>query len=149
MKVVLQRVNQASCTIDQKLFSKIERGLCLFVGIGPEDSEETVKKMADKIVKLRIFSDEEGKMNLDIKQMNGSILSISQFTLYADCKKKNRPSFNKSAAPNVAKPLYESFNEYLSNFVPVQPGVFGADMEIALINDGPVTIVLDSTEVGI
>lgn len=146
MRVILQRVSHASCTIDGKVTGEIAQGYMALVGICPTDTEEIVKKMADKIVKLRVYSDAEDKMNLSIQDIQGSILSISQFTLYANAKKGNRPSFVGAARPEQAIPLYDFFNATLSNFVPVQTGVFGADMKIDLCNDGPVTIILDSEE---
>lgn len=146
MRVILQRVSHASCTIDGKVTGEIAQGYMVLVGICPTDTEEIVKKMADKIVKLRVYSDAEDKMNLSIQDIQGSILSISQFTLYANAKKGNRPSFVGAARPEQAIPLYDFFNATLSNFVPVQTGVFGADMKIDLCNDGPVTIILDSEE---
>ena len=120
----------------------------VLVGFGPDDNEEIARKMAEKLVKLRIFGDNEGKMNLALKDVDGAILSISQFTLYADWKKGNRPSFSGAMEPNRAKELYLYFNEYLRSLgYQVEEGIFGADMKIALINDGPGTIILDSKEV--
>ena len=148
MRVVLQRVLQASCTIDEEVTGAIEGGYCLLVGIGPEDTEETLEKMAAKILKLRVFSDAQGKMNLNVMQAEGAILSISQFTLYADCRKGNRPSFTGAAAPERAEELYHKFNAILARDVRVETGRFGADMKIELINDGPVTILLDSEVLG-
>lgn len=144
MRVVLQRCSHASCTIDGEMISKIGKGYCLLVGFCETDTEEIVQKMVKKIINLRIFEDENGKMNESILAQSGSILSISQFTLYANAKKGNRPSFIEAARPETAIPLYDRFNEVLSQFVPVQTGRFGADMKIELCNDGPVTIVLDS-----
>lgn len=144
MRVVLQRCTQASCTIDGVKISEIEKGYCLLVGFCDTDTEEIIQKMVKKIINLRIFEDENDKMNESILDKSGSILSISQFTLYANPKKGNRPSFVEAARPEVAIPLYDRFNEVLAQFVPVQTGRFGADMKIELCNDGPVTIVLDS-----
>ena len=144
MRVVLQRCRHASCTIDGVKISEIKKGYCLFVGFFDGDTEETVNKMVKKIINLRIFEDENGKMNESILNQSGSILSISQFTLYANAKKGNRPSFIEAARPETAIPLYDAFNELLAHFVPVQTGRFGADMKIDLCNDGPVTILLDS-----
>lgn len=145
MKVVVQRVREASCTIDGQLHGTIGQGFLLLVGICDADTPEVCQKMAGKIARLRIFEDDNHKMNLDIHQIQGSILSISQFTLYADCHKGNRPSFVKAGDPGHAKELYLYFNEYLRSLqIPVEEGVFGADMAIRLWNDGPVTIVLDS-----
>lgn len=146
MRVVLQRVLHASCTVDGRVIGKCGPGLCLFVGIGPEDTEQILEKMAAKILRLRIFSDENGKMNRSLLDLGGSILSISQFTLYADCRRGNRPGFTDAAAPDKAKAYYERFNAILALQAPVQTGEFGADMKIDLCNDGPVTIVLDSKE---
>lgn len=146
MRVIVQRVIQADCTIEGNVTGSIGPGLCLFVGFGPDDSLEIVDRMIKKICALRIFSDAEGKMNLSVLQAEGSVLSISQFTLYADCRRGNRPGFTNAAAPDQARELYEQFNRRLSAYVPVQTGVFGADMKIGLINDGPVTIILDSKE---
>ncbi|MGN1276515.1 MAG: D-aminoacyl-tRNA deacylase [Floccifex sp.] len=146
MRVVIQLVKHASCTIDGEMVSSIEKGYCVLVGFNDFDTKEIVDKMVNKIVKLRIFMDENEKMNLSILDIKGSILSISQFTLYANCKKGNRPSFIEAAKPVVSSPLYDYFNEKLSEFVPVQTGVFGADMKIDLCNDGPITIVMDSID---
>ena len=144
MRVVLQRCREASCTIDGVKISEVGNGYCLLVGFFDGDNEEILQKMVKKIINLRIFEDEDGKMNKSILDTSGSILSISQFTLYANAKKGNRPSFIEAARPEVAIPLYDRFNELLSVHVPVQTGRFGADMKIELCNDGPVTIVLDS-----
>ncbi|MBP3400114.1 MAG: D-tyrosyl-tRNA(Tyr) deacylase [Erysipelotrichaceae bacterium] len=147
MKVVLQRVKHASVTIDGNVYGKINQGYLLLVGITDGDTETEAKKLADKIVDLRIFEDENGKMNLGIEQVNGAILSISQFTLYADCKKGRRPSFTKAARPEISNPLYETFNGFLKDRgMHVETGIFGADMKVELLNDGPVTIILDSNE---
>ncbi len=145
MRTVIQRVSSASCTIDGKVSGAIDQGYMILVGIQDADDEAIVEKMADKIVRLRINEDENGKMNLNLDAIGGSILSISQFTLYADCRKGNRPSFTGAGNPSHASRLYDYFNEYLRGLgVRVETGVFGADMKIALVNDGPVTIVLDS-----
>lgn len=147
MRAVIQRANYAKCTIDQKITGQIHQGFCVFVGFTHTDTKATVDKVVKKICGLRIFSDEQGKMNRSIQDVQGAILSISQFTLYAACKKGNRPGFTDAAKPDVAIPLYEYFNEALrSNGLPVETGVFGADMQIELCNDGPVTILLDSEE---
>lgn len=146
MRVVVQRVLHASCAVDGQLIGKCGPGLCLFVGIGQDDTEQILEKMAAKILRLRIFSDENGKINRSLLDAGGSILSISQFTLYADCRKGNRPGFTDAAAPDLAKAYYERFNAILALQAPVQTGEFGADMKIDLCNDGPITIVLDSKE---
>ena len=144
MKIVIQRVKQASVSIDSKLYNQIQQGLLLLVGIAPDDAQEDVAYAVRKITNMRIFSDDEDKMNLSVKDVNGEILSISQFTLYADTKKGNRPAFTGAAKPNLASQLYDDFNELLSREIPVKTGVFAADMQVALVNDGPVTIVLDT-----
>lgn len=144
MRCVLQRVSQASCTVDDQVTGAIENGFVILVGFAPTDTPEIVERMVRKITMLRVFDDGKGAMNLNIQQTGGSILSISQFTLYAQCRKGNRPSFTEAARPETAIPLYEAFNQALAKEVPTATGIFGADMKIALINDGPVTIVLDS-----
>ncbi|MBR3152918.1 MAG: D-tyrosyl-tRNA(Tyr) deacylase [Clostridia bacterium] len=146
MRIVVQRVKNASVSIDGKVNGKIDQGLLVFLGIKEGDSTEDVDYLVRKISNLRIFSDDDGKMNLSVKDIGGEVLIISQFTLYAECKKSgNRPSFSDSAKPEVAIPLYEYFirecNKIISN---VQTGIFGADMKVELINDGPVTIILES-----
>ncbi len=147
MKVVLQRVKRASVTIDHKVNGQIEEGLLLLVGFTNEDHLEIVAKLAKKCCELRIFEDENQKMNKSIQDIKGSILSISQFTLYADSKKGRRPSFIQAARPEQAIPLYEAFNSALvSHGIAVETGIFGADMQVELLNDGPVTIILDSEE---
>ena len=146
MRVVLQRVSHASCTVDDNVTGKIGEGYLALVGFCQEDTVEIVDKMIQKIIKLRVFSDDEQKMNRSLKDISGSILSISQFTLYANAKKGNRPSFIEAAKPDQAIPLYDYFNENLAKEVCVETGIFGADMKIELLNDGPVTILLDSEE---
>ena len=147
MKLVIQRVKHASCTIEGEMVSRIDKGFMVLVGFGDGDNEETAIKLANKLIKLRVFDDGEGKMNLALKDVGGSILSISQFTLYADCKKGNRPSFSNALHPDYSKPLYLFFNDYLrKQGLEVGEGVFGADMKIDLLNDGPVTIIMDSRE---
>lgn len=147
MKVVVQRVSEASVTIDGQIHGKIDKGFLLLVGIQDSDNEDIVRKMADKIARMRIFVDENDKMNLSLSQVSGDILSISQFTLYADCKKGNRPSFSLAGKPEHAKKMYLYFNEYLRSLgIKVEEGIFGADMKVRLLNDGPVTIILDSNE---
>lgn len=144
MKIVIQRVKHAQVSIEQDLYSSIGNGLLLLVGVGPDDSQEDVDYAVRKILNMRIFSDQEGKMNVSIKDIEGEILSISQFTLYADTKKGNRPAFTGAAKPDAATRYYDSFNQQLSQEVPVKTGVFGADMQVELVNDGPVTIILDT-----
>jgi D-tyrosyl-tRNA(Tyr) deacylase len=145
MRVLIQRVKSASVSVKGKRISEIEKGLLIFVGIGKEDADDDIEYMSRKISNLRIFEDEEGKMNLNMKQADGAVLSISQFTLYADTRKGNRPGFDQSAPPERAKALWERFNEALkNNGLEVKEGIFGAHMEVELTNDGPVTIWLDS-----
>lgn len=147
MRVVIQRVREASVTIDHKIHGSIDQGFLLLVGISENDDESVVEKVARKVANMRIFEDDEGKMNLDIHKIHGSILSISQFTLYADYKKGNRPGFSFAAKPDKATALYDAFNECLrKENITVETGVFGADMKVQLINDGPVTIIVDSEE---
>lgn len=147
MKIVLQRVTHASVTIDGVVHGAISHGYLILVGITSGDTNIEIEKLAKKCVELRVFEDEQGKMNKSLREVEGSILSISQFTLYADCKKGRRPSFDKAARPVVAKPLYEYFNEVLKTYnIQVETGVFGADMKVEFLNDGPVTLILDSTE---
>ena len=146
MRVVIQRVQNASVSIEKKLFSSIDKGLLILVGIEEADNAEDFDWLCRKIIDLRIFADAEGKMNLSVKDVDGDILVISQFTLHASTKKGNRPSYIKSAKPDIAIPLYESFTAALSSLFqkPVKTGVFGADMQVSLVNDGPVTICIDS-----
>ena len=145
MKVVLQRVKRAKVTIDGKVNGEIGRGYLILLGIGKDDTEETAEKMAEKIKKLRLFDDENGKTNLSIDQAGGKVLVVSQFTLYANCKKGTRPSFADAAAPDMAEKIYIYFLEYCSKlFGGAEHGEFGADMQVELVNDGPFTITLDS-----
>lgn len=144
MKIVMQRVSQASVSIDGKIAGAIQQGLLLLVGICPEDGPEDIEYAVRKISQMRIFSDDADKMNLSVQDVGGQILSISQFTLYADTKKGNRPAFTGAAKPDLATALYDQFNQKLAQIVPVQTGEFGADMKVSLVNDGPVTIVLDT-----
>ncbi len=147
MRTVIQRVTEASVTIDGNVHGEIQKGYMILVGICDEDDEATVRKMGDKISKLRIFTDENDKMNLSLSQVEGAILSISQFTLYADCKKGNRPSFSLAGKPAHAEKLYLYFNAYMRSLgYKVEEGIFGADMKVRLLNDGPVTIMLDSAQ---
>ena len=145
MRVVLQRVKEASVSIDGQLHGKIGKGFILLVGVSDTDGEAEVDYLTHKISKLRVFEDEAGKLNLDINAVNGAILSISQFTLYADTKKGNRPSFTKAGEPKHADQVYEQLNEHLRQAgLDVQTGVFGADMLVNIQNDGPVTIIFDT-----
>ena len=136
MKVVVQRVKESSVTIDGKVYGSIEKGFMVLVGFCAGDTPEIVDKMVDKMIGLRIFEDDNGKMNLSLQDVKGSILSISQFTLYADCKKGRRPSFIHAAKPDVAIPLYNYFNEIIkAQGIHLEQGIFGADMKVSLIND--------------
>lgn len=147
MKVVVQRVSKASVEVDKKLINEINLGFLLLVGIKDGDDKLAVEKVARKIAGLRIFDDIDGKMNLSLNQVGGEVLSISQFTLYGDCKKGFRPSFISAAKPDVAKELYEYFNECLrNNNVICKEGIFQAEMNINLINNGPITIIIDSND---
>ena len=145
MRIVLQRVAHASVTVDEKVIGKIQRGFLLLVGVTHDDAMEDMEYLVRKIVQMRIFEDEEGKLNRSIQDIGGEILSVSQFTLYADTKKGNRPSFSKAAPGDVAIEMFEQFNGLLRDTgIPVETGQFGADMKVELLNDGPVTILLDS-----
>ena len=147
MRLVVQKVSQSNVKIDGDVVGKIDQGFMVLVGITNDDNEKIVDKMVDKLINLRIFEDENEKLNLSLLDVKGSILSISQFTLYANCRKGRRPSFLDAAKPEISKPLYEYFNQKLvEKGIPVGTGVFGAMMEVSLINDGPVTIILDSKE---
>lgn len=147
MRVLVQRVKNANVKVEGKTLGKINEGLLLLVGFKKGDGKEEIQYMVRKILNARIFSDEEGKMNLNVSQVNGKILSISQFTLYAKTKKGNRPSFSEAQIPTEANQNYELFNEELrKNKIEVQTGEFGADMEVELLNDGPVTIMYDTDE---
>jgi len=146
MRVVIQRVKEASVTINNSVKSKIKSGLLILVGIEAADIFEDIEWLSKKITGLRIFPDQDGVMNLSIKEVNGDIILVSQFTLHANTKKGNRPSYIKAAAPALAIPLYQQMIQQLSLDLnkPIQSGEFGADMKVALINDGPVTIIIDS-----
>lgn len=145
MRILIQRVKEASVHVEDRCTGKIGRGLLIFVGIGDDDTEDDINYISNKVANLRIFEDGNGKMNLNISQIEGSILSISQFTLHAETAKGNRPGFGRSAAPEIAKTCWENLNEaLLSKNIPLERGVFGAHMEVKLVNDGPVTIWLDS-----
>lgn len=147
MKAVVQRSKQASVTVDNEVTGRIDSGLVVLLGVTQEDTEKDAAYLADKIINLRIFEDENDKMNLSLKDKGGSLLSISQFTLYGDCRKGRRPNFMKAAKPDIANTLYEKFNELVvEKGVEVQTGVFGAMMDVQLTNDGPVTLIIDSKE---
>ena len=146
MKVVIQRVSQASVTIDEKIVAAIQNGLLVLVGIEDVDSQEDIDWLAAKVANIRIFGDENQVMNLSVKEIGGDVIVVSQFTLHANTKKGNRPSYSKASKPEVAIPLYENFVNTLELELgkKVQTGVFGADMKVLLLNDGPVTIIMDS-----
>lgn len=146
MKIVLQRVSEANVKVNSEIVGKINNGLLLLIGIDEQDEKTDADWLIKKIIDLRIFSDEDGKMNLSVKDISGEILCISQFTLLADYKKGNRPSYIKAAKPEKAIPLFDYFKDELkkNSLLKVESGIFGADMKVSLINDGPVTIVLDS-----
>ena len=147
MRALIQRVSHASVRVDGELTGAIERGLLVFLGIGQGDSEAQLKVLAEKIVQLRIFEDEAGKMNRSLLDMRGEMLVVSQFTLYADTRKGRRPSFISAAPPALAIPLYEQFKHIVATYnVRIASGVFGAAMKVELLNDGPVTIWLDTEE---
>lgn len=140
MRVTCQRVEKAICRVEGLSVGSIEKGLLIFVGFSLEDEDEKLRAMAKKIAFARLFEDENGKMNLSVMDVKGSILSISQFTLYGDTRKGNRPSYDKAAKADVAKDFYERFNTYLKEWVPIATGIFQADMKIEAHNDGPVTL---------
>ena len=148
MRFVIQRVTHASVTVDGQVLGKIEDGFCVLIGVSNDDTREIADKMVKKMCGLRIFQDSEGKTNLSLADVGGSLLLISQFTLYADCKKGNRPSFVKAGEPGMAEEMYEYIiaeaGKYVTN---VQRGEFGADMKIELLNDGPFTVILDSADI--
>ena len=147
MKFVIQRVNHASVEVDGNMIGSIQKGFLVFVGVYDSDTREIADKMINKLVKMRIFADENGKTNLDINSVNGQLLIVSQFTLCADCRKGNRPSFTGAGAPDHANRLYEYFMEQCKKHVEkVAHGEFGADMKVDLLNDGPFTLMLDSKE---
>lgn len=145
MRIVVQRVAEASVKVDGIIVGKIQKGLLVFVGVGPEDDESDIKFVADKIVNLRIFEDENEKMNLSVKDIGAEVLIISQFTLFGDCRKGRRPNFSASCEPVKAEQIYEKLiSEVEALDVHTEKGIFGADMKVQLLNDGPVTILLDS-----
>ena len=144
MKIVLQRVTQASVSVNGKIVAQINKGVILLVGINTEDTETQARYLANKVAHLRIFEDDQGKMNLSLLDIGGAAIVVSQFTLYADTRKGRRPSFTKAASPAIAQPLVDRFAELLSDYnIPTQKGVFGAHMLLEIHNDGPVTIVLE------
>jgi len=146
MKIVIQRVLSASVLIQQGTVSEIQRGFLVLLGIHNDDTKQDVEYLVKKLINLRVFPDESGKMNLSLTDIDGQILLVSQFTLYADTKRGNRPSFIESATPDKAVPLYQLFIELLTRLMgqKIKTGVFGADMQISLVNDGPVTVIIDS-----
>ncbi|GIW23529.1 MAG: D-aminoacyl-tRNA deacylase [Candidatus Sericytochromatia bacterium] len=145
MKVVLQRVSYGKVIVKSKIIGEISQGFVLLIGISKDDNEEKVSFIADKVINLRVFSDDNGKMNLSLKDVNGEILAVSQFTLYGDTKKGRRPSFTEAADPEKAKYLYDFFVEKLKSSVSkVETGIFGAEMEVEIHNDGPVTFILEN-----
>lgn len=150
MKFVIQRVNHASVCVDGTTVGAIEKGLLVLIGVGKQDTKEIADKYLQKLIGLRIFEDMEGKTNLALKQVEGELLLISQFTLYANCKKGNRPSFIEAGSPDMANELYEYIISQAKKEIPVvETGIFGADMKVALENDGPFTIVLDENNIAI
>lgn len=145
MRAVVQRVKHASVKVDGKVVGSIENGLLVFLGVEKDDSEEDLAYMVDKVTGLRVFEDENGKMNLSVQDVGGAVLAVSQFTLYGDCRKGRRPSFTQAAPPDMAKKYYDLFVEKIKQLnIPVATGIFQAKMEVSLLNDGPVTILLDS-----
>ena len=151
MKFLIQRVNEASVEVDGETTGSIEKGFLVFIGVSDTDKKNIADKMIKKLLGLRIFADEAGKTNLSVKDVGGSLLLVSQFTLYADCRKGNRPSFTSAGAPALAEELYEYIIEEcrkeFTDFAHLQTGVFGGDMKVSLVNDGPFTIMLDSDEI--
>ncbi len=147
MRLLIQRVTEASVTIDSKVHSSISKGLLVLIGISQTDTNEDIPWLAKKMAELRIFEDSSGKMNLSVQEIKGEVLIISQFTLYADCRRGRRPDFINAAPPKQAEELYETFLKELIHYIPeVKTGVFAANMQVQLINDGPVTIIIDSKE---
>ena len=148
MKLVVQKVLESSVSVDGKVVGEIGKGYMVLAGFTDTDTHAIIDKMVDKMIGLRIFEDQDGKMNLSLADVNGSILSVSQFTLYADCRKGRRPGFTEAAKPDISIPLYEYFNNKIKEYnVHLETGIFGADMKVSLINDGPTTIILDSKEI--
>ncbi len=148
MRFVIQRVKQADVTVDGNCIGKISKGFLVLIGVNNTDTRQIADKMVKKLINLRIFEDDNGKTNLDLKAVGGELLLISQFTLYADCKKGNRPSFTNAGAPQMAEELYQYIIEQCKGEIAVvEQGCFGADMKVSLLNDGPFTIILDSDEI--
>ena len=147
MRAVVQRVAQASVTVDEQVVGKIQAGLLVLLAVSPTDGEKEAQWLASKLTRLRIFNDALGKMNLSVQDTKGEMLIVSQFTLYGNCRKGNRPSFVASAGPEVAEPLYERFADIVASLgVPVARGRFGANMAVSLLNDGPVTVLVDTPD---
>lgn len=150
MRFLIQRVNAASCTVDGEITGKIEKGFLVFIGVSNTDTREIADKLIKKLINMRIFEDENGKTNLSLSDVGGGLLLISQFTLYADCRKGNRPSFINAGNPELAEELYKyMIDECKKEVATVETGIFGADMKIELTNDGPFTVLLDSEEMGV
>ena len=148
MRFIIQRVQHAEVKVDEKIAGSIDRGFLVLIGVSETDTREIADKMIKKLLGLRIFEDTQGKTNLDLNAVNGELLLVSQFTLYADCKKGNRPSFIKAGNPVMANELYEYIIQKCREIIPkVEKGIFGADMKVSLLNDGPFTILLDSDEI--
>lgn len=148
MRAVVQRVKYSSVTVNGEIVGKIDKGLLVLLGVTHTDSEKEINWLAKKIKDLRIFEDQDGKMNLGLEEINGELLIISQFTLYGDCIKGRRPGFVDAAKPDLAKPLYEKFLEKCRSFgIKTEAGIFGADMKVKLLNDGPVTLIIDTKDV--
>lgn len=147
MKFLIQKVTHASVTVEEQVIGQIGKGFLVFIGVAEDDTTEIADKLIKKLLGLRIFEDVEGKTNLSLRDVNGSLLLVSQFTLCADCKKGNRPSFTKAGNPTLANDLYEYVIEKCRAEFPVETGSFGADMKVELLNDGPFTIILDSSEI--
>ena len=148
MRLVVQKVLESSVSVDGNVVGEIKKGYMVLAGFTDTDTPAIIDKMVDKMIGLRIFEDQDGKMNLSLADVNGSILSISQFTLYADCRKGRRPGFTEAAKPDISIPLYDYFNNKIKEYnVHLETGIFGADMKVSLINDGPTTIILDSKEI--
>lgn len=150
MKFVIQRVTNAVCTVDGKITGEIRTGLCVFIGVADSDNTKIADKMIRKLIGMRIFSDENDKINLSLTDVNGELLLISQFTLYANCRKGNRPSFTEAGKPEFAEEMYQYIIDQCKKEIPVvQTGIFGAEMKISLLNDGPFTIILDSDDLAV